>query len=188
MSNPETPLDPLPWTVLHETRGVAPSGFLPILTRRFRLPSGREADWDLVGWDQTVAVLALTGDDQVLLARQFRPGPDRVLDELPGGVVDAGEDVIDAAARELLEETGYRAAALALVGSTWLSAAARTRRYVAVATGCVPVAAALGDGDEQCVPVLKSLAQFRAHLRSGELTDVDLGYLALDALGRLGAG
>jgi len=166
---------------------VGPSGFLPILTRRFRLPSGRDADWDLVGWDQTVAVLALTPDEQVVLARQYRPGPDRVLDELPGGVVDAGEDVLDAAARELLEETGYRAAELALVGRTWLSAAARTRRHVAVATGCVQIAAALGDRDEECVPVLRSMVQFRAHLRSGHLTDADLGYLALDALGRLGA-
>jgi ADP-ribose pyrophosphatase len=186
MSNPEASPDPLPWTVLHESRRVAPSGFLPILTRRYRLPSGRETDWDLVGWGQTVAVLALTSDDQVLLARQYRPGPDRVLDELPGGVVDTGEDAASAAARELLEETGYRATHLAVVGSTWLSASAPTRRHVAVATGCEKVSEPMRDDEAECRPVLVQLAQFRAHLRSGQLTDTDLGYLALDALGRLG--
>jgi hypothetical protein len=50
------------------------------------------------------------------------------------------------------------------------------------------VGPATGDGDEACVPVLMSLDAFRSHLRSGELTDVDLGYLALEAIGLLGAG
>ena len=40
--------------------------------------------------------------------------------------------------------------------------------------------------DEFCETVLVSLDEFRRHLRTGQLTDVDLGYLALDHLGLLG--
>jgi ADP-ribose pyrophosphatase len=179
---------PQPWEVLGEEHSVAPSGFLPIVTRRYRMADGRERSWDLVGSPRTVAVLALTTDLNVVLARQYRPGPDLVLDELPGGIVEDGEDVLAAAGRELVEETGYVAARLELIGSTWLSARSPTRRSVAVASGCARVEEPFGDGDEECVPVLMSLTEFRAHLRSGALTDTDLGYLALDAAGLLTGG
>ena len=92
-----------------ESRSSGPSGFMKIVTRRYRMPDGDVTDWDLLDGGETVAVLALTGDGMVLLARQFRPGPSLELDEMPGGYVDEGESVLAAAARELLEETGLEA-------------------------------------------------------------------------------
>jgi ADP-ribose pyrophosphatase len=54
-----------------------------------------------------VNVLCLTRDDRVVLVRQYRPGIERITLEIPGGVVDQGEEPLDAAKRELGEETGY---------------------------------------------------------------------------------
>ncbi|MBV8758651.1 MAG: NUDIX hydrolase [Deltaproteobacteria bacterium] len=54
-----------------------------------------------------VNVLALTSDRQVVLLKQYRPGIDRVCLEIPGGMIDPGEDAVQAAVRELREETGY---------------------------------------------------------------------------------
>lgn len=173
------------WWLLEESRHRGPAGFLRLLERRFRLPGGEETRWDILDSGDVVAVVALTAEGNVVLARQFRPGPMAVLDELPGGFVDAGETPEQAAARELLEETGY-AGDVRVVGSTWLSAAATVRRYAAVATDCRQVAEpAQVSYDEDCVPVEVSLADFREHVRSGRLTDVDLAYLGLDALGLL---
>jgi hypothetical protein len=57
---------------------------------------------------------------------------------------------------------------------------------VVVARDCVPVAEPTSwGGDEYCLPVVTGLDEFRALLRSGDTTDVDLGYLALDAAGLL---
>lgn len=170
------------WTVLESSSGSA--GYLPVEHRRYALPDGTEAVWDIFGGPASVAILAVTADEQIVLARQFRPGPGRVLDELPGGYVDPGEGVLAAAERELLEETGYTGN-LELAGSSWLASSARTRRHVAVARNATKVAEPTPETGEFVEVVLTGISGFRAHLRSGELTDVDLGYLALDHLGLL---
>jgi ADP-ribose diphosphatase len=109
-----------------------PAGYLRIQTRRYLLPDGSTANWDiLAGGRTTVAVLSLTTDDMVVLVRQFRPGPGRVLLELPGGAVADKEDVRDAAHPELREETGYQAGAMTVIGRTWLAGYATTERYAA---------------------------------------------------------
>jgi ADP-ribose pyrophosphatase len=174
-----------PWQLVSETASRGPSGYMRLLTRRYVTPDGREGDWDLLATaEATVAIVALTGGDEVVLARQFRPGPGEILDELPGGMVDPGEDVAHAAARELREETGY-VGEIELVGATWLSAYAITRRHVAVARGCTRVAEPELGHNEFAETVLVDFAGFRTLLRSGALTDADLGYRALDHLALL---
>ena len=170
------------WELIAEQPGS--SGRLPVVARQYRLPDGNRADWDIFGPEQTVAILAITPAGEVVLARQYRPGPDAILDELPGGLVEPGEEVAAAAARELLEETGY-AGEVSVVADTWLSGASRTRRFCAVARSAESVSAPLNEPGEFCDVILMSLSRFREHLRSGNLTDTDLGYLGLDHLGLL---
>ena len=56
-----------------------------------------------------VQVIPFTADGRVILVEQFRQGVQRVSLEFPAGVVEEGEPPLEAAVRELEEETGYRA-------------------------------------------------------------------------------
>ena len=62
------------------------------------------------------AVVAITEEEQVLIVRQYRPAVEHDTLELPSGLVDAGEKPEEAARRELLEETGYEAREVEVLG------------------------------------------------------------------------
>ncbi|NTW13497.1 MAG: NUDIX hydrolase [Candidatus Moranbacteria bacterium] len=151
----------------------------------FRLPDGRETDFYLQGGHDPICCLPMTKDGKVILARQYRPGPAKVVCELPGGSAKEGETPEVAVARELLEETGYRGT-LQYVATLLVDAYASSRRHAFVVTDCEKIAEPrLEDNGENVEAVLMTLSEFRTHLRSGQLTDVNVGYLGLDYLGLL---
>jgi ADP-ribose pyrophosphatase len=160
-------------------------GWLRVVRRRYTMPDGTESDWELLGGFVSVSVLALTDDDRVVLVRQFRPGPDAVVHNLPGGLVDDGEAVLEAAARELAEETGYVARELETVASFHPMAHGGWVKHVVVARGCTQNAAQALDELEDCVPVLVTPQELRRAARAGELVGTDVVYLALDHAGLL---
>ncbi|HSC91711.1 MAG TPA: NUDIX hydrolase [Gaiellaceae bacterium] len=162
---------------------TAYDGYRRIVARRYRLPDGSQRELEVKAEGPTAVVLALTRDDEVVLVREFRPGIEEVLLELPGGEIDAGEEPSAAAERELLEETGY-AGELVPLGSTVDCAYSTRIRHVFAATGCRRVATPSAE-DAQLGVELLTVAAFREHLRSGRCTDVGPGYLALDRLGLL---
>ena len=81
-----------------------------VRTDKVRMPGGNLAERDVVLHPGAVAVLALDETGQVLLIRQYRHPVSKLLWEIPAGLRDvAGEPLLAAAQRELLEEAGYRA-------------------------------------------------------------------------------
>jgi len=78
-----------------------------MLKKTFRLPDGTVADYDIKDEGRPVCVLALTPKREVILAKQFRPGPEQMLLELPGGWVEDADQPEQIIRQELLEETGY---------------------------------------------------------------------------------
>jgi len=110
-----------PWKVL-ET-----SYFRP----RFRidkceLSNGNRLDVTIFEFRAWANVLALTKNGEAVLVKQYRHGICDVLWEFPGGVVEDGEDPLEGAKRELLEETGYRASNLILMGRLYPNPALQT--------------------------------------------------------------
>lgn len=77
---------------------------------RVRLPGGLELEeFHVVEYPDWSVVYCLTESGKVVLVEQYRHGIGRSCLELPAGEIDAGEEPLDAAHRELLEETGYEA-------------------------------------------------------------------------------
>ncbi len=170
------------WEKLRE--GLVYTGFRQVLKRTFRLPDGRTAEFDIKHEGGGVCVLALTPEHRVVLAKQYRPGPETILFELPGGGAAKGETWAEAIERELLEETGY-AGDLQFVGTNFHCAYSSALRRNFVATGCRKVQEPQNEDTEFIQVVEMPLEAFRTVLRNGRLTNVEGAYMALDFLGLL---
>ncbi|MFA4826998.1 MAG: NUDIX hydrolase [Candidatus Shapirobacteria bacterium] len=147
----------------------------------FKLPNGKESDYYLKKEGPAVCGLALTSDNKVILAKQFRPGPKKIVMELPGGFADPNDQPEASMKRELLEETGYEGK-IQLVTTCLDDAYSTMERYCFVITDCQKVSEPHWDEDEFIDIVLVDLAEFKKILQSGQMTDVEVGYLGLNYL------
>ncbi len=94
--------------------------------------SGKAHDYFVMHLADAVQAIALTFDNKIVLVRQFRAGSGRDSLEPPGGLLDEGEDPCEAAARELLEETGYAGEAAERVGSAYSNPSIMTSKISTV--------------------------------------------------------
>ena len=135
---------------------------------------------DAVDW---VNVIAVTPDERVVLIRQYRPGVDEVVVEIPGGMIDPGEDALTAAKRELLEETGYTATTWHALGVTAPNPAIHCNRlHSFLATGAAATHPQRLEGSEVIDVDTGPLAEVTQMLRDGRidhaLVVVAFGHLA----------
>jgi ADP-ribose pyrophosphatase len=118
-----------------------------------------------VDWAQVVPV---TADGDIVMIRQYRHGAERITLEIPGGLVDPGEPPDRAAARECLEETGYRAEKVRSLGSLNPNPALFGHRLHAfVAEGVEPVGEIQNTGREQTAVELVPAAELPRLLTEG---------------------
>ena len=156
-----------------------------MIKKEFQLPDGRISDYDIKDEGKAACIFALTPEKMVVLAKQFRPGIEKILLEMPGGMVDEGEDELVGGNRELMEETGYAGDICTRVAECYDCAYSNMVRTVLVVENCKKVQEPTPEEDEFIEIVEVTIEEFRALLRSGKMTDVECGYLALDYLGLL---
>ncbi len=117
-----------------------------------------------------VNVVALTPANELVCVRQYRFGSGDVTLEIPGGVVDPGEEHRAAAERELLEETGYRARRWRYLGAVQPNPAFHTNRcHHWLAEGCERSAAQALDAGEDIEVVVLGLDAVRAAIATGAM-------------------
>ena len=158
--------DVLSRRVLSETKVFDVEG-----RRMRRADDRREGDFSFVVAPDWVNVVALTDDDELVLVEQWRHARDHVTLEIPGGTVDGGESPREAAERELLEETGYRARQWARLGSIEPNPAILTNCcHTFLALGARKEAEPAFEGNEHCVTVLRPWRDAARLVREGRIT------------------
>jgi len=126
-----------------------------------------------------VNVLALTADRQLVLVRQFRFGTDDFSVEIPGGVMDAGEDAVTAGLRELQEETGYTGSRARLLGTVHPNPAMQSNRcHLVLVDEAQRTAKPDWDPDEEFKIMTKPVDEVYALAYRGGITHA----MVLDAL------
>lgn len=136
------------------------------------LPDGKIAKWDFINHDGAAAVVPVTEDGKILMVKQYRNALDRYTLEIPAGKLDDKlEETKVCAARELEEETGYKAGKLELLITlrTWV-AFTNEKIDVYVATDLTPTKQHL-DEDEFIDVKAYELEELKEMIFHGELQD-----------------
>ncbi len=138
--------------------------------RRLSPRDGSLHDFWVIDAPDWVNIVALTADDQLVLVEQWRHGSQSVTVEVPGGMLDPGEDALTAAKRELREETGYAAEDWQWLGEVLPNPAIQSNRCATyLARNCRRVAETQFDTTEECVLRLEPADGVAALIRSGEI-------------------
>lgn len=130
--------------------------------------TGDTHDFFRIDASDWVNVVPLTREGEVVMIRQYRHGTGEVTLEIPGGIVDPGEQPQVAAGRELVEETGYRASKLVSIGATSPNPAIFGNRvHTFLATDLEQVGEPENTGTEETVVELVSEQRLRRIVREG---------------------
>jgi 8-oxo-dGTP pyrophosphatase MutT (NUDIX family) len=132
--------------------------------------TGTQHDFYVIESEDWINVIPLIADHHVVMIRQYRHGARKVTLEIPGGLVDPGDTPEKAAARELLEETGYQAEALVQIGVVNPNPALFNNRcYTYVALNVKKTHDPIPDQAEDIEVVLIPLSDIPVLIQNGEI-------------------
>ncbi|NIS72515.1 MAG: NUDIX domain-containing protein [Proteobacteria bacterium] len=157
--------DPEKTETIHETR------VFRLCRETVILPNGVLATLDIIHHPGSSAIVPLLPDNRVVMTRQYRQSLRDSLWEIPAGTLNPGEDPLECAKRELVEEVGYEASQLTkLLEIITAPGYCDERVHIYLATGLEPAAQNL-DQDEVLEVTLLSLDETLLMIRDGRIQD-----------------
>jgi len=169
-SNP-SPSTPARW-VKGASRSLAATRIFDLRGVDYRHPvRGTQREFVVIDAPDWVNVLALTPCGRLVMVNQFRYGMDDFSWEIPGGVIECGEDPVAAGLRELEEETGYVGNSARLLGSVNPNPAIMNNRCHLVLVENVVLTTELAwDPDEEIEVMSLPVDEVYAWAQSGRIT------------------
>jgi len=160
----------VPWQVL-ERKTLVSKHWLTLYEDRVRLANGHEIDeFHVVEGPSWAGVLSVTDDDRVVLVRQYRHGIASETLELPAGVLEPGELPLEAARRELREETGFTPRTLEPIATLATEPSRHTvRAHFFCAKGCRLTESRDPDASEDIEVVLVPRIELGKMVDSGQI-------------------
>lgn len=161
----------VPWITLNDDE-VADCRIFQLRSVERRHPvRGTSASFSYLATSDWVNVVAITDDHHIVLIRQYRHGIDDVTLEIPGGILDPGEDAIGAARRELMEETGFDSTTLKVIGRVRSNPAIIDNwTWTVLATGLTSTGRVDPDEHEEIAVELHPVDTIDKLLREGAVT------------------
>ena len=164
--------DELAWETLESRTAYSCEGF-DVVTDQVRLPDGADAEFDYLVEGESVVILPLTPDGEVVVIEEWRQAVKRVNRGLPAGSVEPEDDApADAVHRELAEETGYEAGSIEHLTSVEpANGFADAVFHYFVARECEPTAERDLDYNESIRVDTTTVEDLVADVREGRLRD-----------------
>lgn len=123
--------------------------FIHLLEKKSVHPHLGAHNYYCIEFPDWVNIVAITKEKDLILVKQYRHGLEETILETPGGVVDPGEDPLETAQRELLEETGYQGKIISLGKVAANPAIQNNYCHIFLCTDCVEVSKQNLDPTEQ---------------------------------------
>lgn len=158
-------------TCVHSTR-VFDGHLMKVNQDIVRLPNGQESVREYTVHPGAVMVVPILDDGRYVMERQFRYPMHQVFLEFPAGKIDPGEDPVNTAHRELLEETGYVASSLEYLTTIHPVISYSTEKILLYAARGLTLKTRQLDDNEFLDVVLVQPEDLMTRIRSGEVTDV----------------
>lgn len=168
-----SPITPALYTII-ESQTLLNHPLVQVVVDALEYEGRRRSYFYLNSPMDSVATVAVTADNQLVLTRQYRHPIRQVIFDLPAGRLNEAEDPLHGAARELEEETGYRAGRLVPLGRySPFPGSLKVTAHLFFATGLTPLRQHLDEGEELDV-VLKPWAEVLELILQGECIDGSL--------------
>lgn len=151
------------------------------------LPNGHTSKRELLSHQGAAAIIPVTKDKKILFVKQYRKAIEKMLIEIPAGLIDEGENPQTTAVRELEEETGYTTKKIEFVSSFYPSPGYTDELNYIYFTEELELLenAPLGDEDEFVEVIALTLTEAKAYMKEQQIHDAKTIYaiLYLESLG-----
>jgi len=178
-----------PWKIKHR-QTVVQDQWVTLYADECELPNGQTiAPYYVMAEKEWVHVVAVDADGRILLVRQYRHAAGMVCSEFPSGIAEEGEAMVEAAKRELREETGYQAEEWKEIATFHANPARQTNRvHCFLARGLKQVGAPSLDASEEITFAFAAPEEIVRQIGTGEFAQglhIATYFLAAEVLKQL---